>query len=109
MMEDPIIAEVHQFREEWAAQFNYDFHAIVADLRRSQQEANRQVVNLSSKPVAEVTALSIDESEAARLAAVIEQMKAEGVFAAVPAVLPPASADFQPNSSARPAAVRDHH
>lgn len=46
MMEDTIIEELHQFREQWAAQFNYDIHALVADLRRSQQEENRQVVNL---------------------------------------------------------------
>jgi len=46
MMEDTIIEELHQFREKWAAQFNYDIHALVADLRRSQQEENRQVVNL---------------------------------------------------------------
>ena len=53
MMEDPIIEELHQFREEWAAQFNYDIHAIVADLRRSQREENRQVVNLPPKRVAD--------------------------------------------------------
>lgn len=45
-MEDVIIEELHQFREKWAAEFNYDIHALVADLRRSQQEENRQVVNL---------------------------------------------------------------
>ena len=46
MMEDTIIEELHQFREKWAAEFNYDIHALVADLRRSQHEENRQVVNL---------------------------------------------------------------
>lgn len=51
-MEDPIITELHEFREEWAAQFNYDIHAIAADLRRTQQEENRQVVNLPPKCVA---------------------------------------------------------
>ncbi len=56
MMKDPIIEELHKFREEWAARFNYDIHAIVADLRRSQQEENRQVVNLPPKRVADVSA-----------------------------------------------------
>lgn len=54
MMEDPIIEELHKFREQWAAQFNYDIHALVADLRRSQQEENRQVVNLPPKRVADI-------------------------------------------------------
>lgn len=51
MTEDPIMEELHKFREEWAAQFNYDIHAMVADLRRSQRDANRQVVTLPPKPV----------------------------------------------------------
>ena len=55
MMEDPIIEELHKFREEWAAQFYYDIHALVADLRRSQLEENRPVVNLPPKRITEVS------------------------------------------------------
>lgn len=62
-MEDPIIEELHQFREEWAARFNYDIHAIVADLRRSQQEANRQVVNLPPRLVADINEAQEQVSE----------------------------------------------
>ena len=53
-MEDPIIEELHKFREEWAARFNYDLHAIVDDLRRSQREENRQVVSLPPRLVSDI-------------------------------------------------------
>ena len=51
-MEDPIVEEIHRYREEWAAQFNYDIHAMVEDLRRRQQAENRTVVTLPPKRVA---------------------------------------------------------
>ncbi len=51
MTEDAIMEELHKFREEWAEQFNYDIHAMVADLRRSQSEAGREVVTLPPKLV----------------------------------------------------------
>lgn len=47
MKEDPILAELHKYREEWAAQFNYDIHAMVAELRRQQEEEGRVIVNFS--------------------------------------------------------------
>ena len=37
-MEDHIVEEVRQIRDEHAAQFNYDLNAIVADLKRSEAE-----------------------------------------------------------------------
>ena len=52
MMEDAIIEELHKFREEWAAEFNYDIHAIVADLRRKREEEGWQVVTLPPNLVA---------------------------------------------------------
>jgi hypothetical protein len=55
MIEDPIIEELHKFREAWAAQFDYDVHALAAAPRRSQQEKNRHVVNLPPKRVADVS------------------------------------------------------
>ena len=33
MNEDPIVAEVRRIRDKLARQFNYDIHAIFADLR----------------------------------------------------------------------------
>ena len=37
-MKDPIVEEIRRYREEHAAQFNYDLAAIFADLRRSEAE-----------------------------------------------------------------------
>ena len=48
MIKDPIIAEIHRFREAHARKFNYDLHAMVEDIRK--RERNRE--NLSPlKPV----------------------------------------------------------
>ena len=36
MLADPIVEEVRRVRQEYARQFNYDLHAIAADLRRQE-------------------------------------------------------------------------
>lgn len=36
MFDDPIVAEVRRARDELARKFNYDIHAICADLMRRQ-------------------------------------------------------------------------
>ncbi len=46
MWEDPIVAEVHRIREELAAQFNYDIHAMFADMRKRQTELGSRLVSL---------------------------------------------------------------
>lgn len=51
MTNDPIIEELHRIREEYAASFNYDLDAIVADLRAKQEKSNRKVVRLEPKRV----------------------------------------------------------
>lgn len=60
MIDDPIIEELHRVRDEIAAEFNYDLRAIVADLRRSQQAENRQVISLPPKRLGVKTPLVID-------------------------------------------------
>lgn len=50
-VEDPILEELHKFREEIAAKHNYDVHAIAAEIRRLQPAENRQVVTLPPKRV----------------------------------------------------------
>lgn len=50
-MEDPIIEELHKIREEWAAQFDYDIRAMVADLRQRQEAENRTLVTLPPKRI----------------------------------------------------------
>lgn len=42
--EDPIVAEVRKHRQEWAAKFNYDIHAIAEDACSRQGADGRQVV-----------------------------------------------------------------
>ena len=37
---DPIVAEVRRIREEYAARFNYDLHAMFLDLKE-QEKAQR--------------------------------------------------------------------
>lgn len=56
MWEDPLVEEVHRTRERLAAQFNYDVHAIVADLRQRQEALGHKLVRLKKleAPTAEV-------------------------------------------------------
>ncbi|MEI7881779.1 MAG: hypothetical protein WCI95_13010 [bacterium] len=46
MRKDPIVAEIHKFREAHARKFNYDLDAIFDDLQ--QKQAKRK--NLASLP-----------------------------------------------------------
>lgn len=61
MTTDPIIEELHQIREEIAAEFNYDVFAIGAMLQAKQQEEGRPVVSFSAKP-AEMETLPADKA-----------------------------------------------
>jgi hypothetical protein len=46
MEDDPIVAEIHRIREEIAARFNYDIHAIVEYARQQDAADNRKVIRL---------------------------------------------------------------
>ena len=49
MWTDPIVEEIHKFRQEYAASFNYDMNAIYEDLKKRELEsikAERKVVSL---------------------------------------------------------------
>jgi hypothetical protein len=50
MIDDPIVAEIHQIREEYARKFNYDLDEILKDLQRLQEESGIPVVSFPSKP-----------------------------------------------------------
>ena len=50
MTDDPILAEIRAFREEYARRFNYDLRAIVKDLRTRQEESGRKIVLFARKP-----------------------------------------------------------
>jgi len=49
MYKDPIIDEIYKFREEHAAQFNYDIKKIVAYYKNKQNKSNRKIVNFIKK------------------------------------------------------------
>ena len=49
MLQDEILDEIRQFREEHAKSFNYDLDAMFADWQKRQAEDGKQVVSLSPK------------------------------------------------------------
>jgi len=48
-MPDTIIEEVRKLRDEYARQFNYDLHAMCAELRREQQHSGLRVVSFPKR------------------------------------------------------------
>ena len=51
MTADPILDELHQVREQFAARFNYDVAAMVAYLREQQEkETDHPIVSFSQPP-----------------------------------------------------------
>lgn len=56
MWKDPIVEEVRKWRDEYAARFNYDLHAICRDLRASQEASGRECVSFQPKRIGSLTA-----------------------------------------------------
>lgn len=52
MWRDPIVEEIRQYRQEYAARFNHDLKAICRDLRERQKKSGRKVVSLPPRPAA---------------------------------------------------------
>ena len=53
MWTDSVVEEIRKVREEHAAKFNYDLHAIYRDLKEQERQSRREVVSLPPKrPVA---------------------------------------------------------
>ena len=52
MRRDPIVEEIRQYRQEYAARFNHDLKSICRDLRERQKKGDRKVVSLPPRPVA---------------------------------------------------------
>lgn len=48
-MSDTIIEEVRKVRDEYARQFNYDLHAMCAELRREQRQGALRVVSFPKR------------------------------------------------------------
>jgi hypothetical protein len=51
MFEDPIVEEIRRARHALAARFNNDLSALVAHLRRSQQESGRTYVSFPPRRI----------------------------------------------------------
>jgi len=49
MYTDPIIDEIREFRDQYAARFNYDVKAMLDDIRRRQAESGRKTVSRPPK------------------------------------------------------------
>jgi hypothetical protein len=61
MYTDPIIEGIRKFRDEYAASFNYDVKAMLADIRRRQKESGRKTVSRPPKRI-----VTTDEAAASR-------------------------------------------
>ncbi len=44
MLEDPIVAEVRRIREQLAARFNYDVHAMFAHMRSQESQYGARLI-----------------------------------------------------------------
>ena len=51
MYKDPIVEEIHKYKEEYAKSFNYDLKALFEDLRKKQIASGRKFVKLPIKKV----------------------------------------------------------
>jgi len=49
MAYDPIVDEIHKYRQELARRFNNDTRAIIRYLQEQQKKSGRKVVDLSRK------------------------------------------------------------
>jgi len=54
-MKDPIVEEIHHYRDEYAKKFNYDLWAIYRDLKEKQDKCGRKIVSFPPKPAKIVT------------------------------------------------------
>jgi hypothetical protein len=50
MNDDPIVASVRRVREQLAARFNYDVHAIFTDMRARESQAGDRLVRQPARP-----------------------------------------------------------
>ena len=50
MSPDPIVTEIHNIREQIAAEFNHDLHAMVMDAQQRDAAGDRLVVRRTPRP-----------------------------------------------------------
>jgi len=61
MWRDPIIEELHQIRQEYAKQFNYDWQAMLEDLKA--QERQNTTNPIASLPMQKRKVPTIEEKQ----------------------------------------------
>ena len=66
MIDDPIVNEIRQISRAYAEQFDFDLHAMCEDLRRQEQESNREFRTPSQANV-DWTATQTDHEKSARI------------------------------------------
>ncbi len=57
MSSDPIVAEIRRIREQIAAEFNFDLHAMVKDAQQRDAAGDRLVVRREPRPAVKLTGL----------------------------------------------------
>jgi hypothetical protein len=58
MSSDPIVAEIRRIREQIAAEFNYDLHAMVKDAQQRDAAGDRLVVRREPRPTLKPVSIS---------------------------------------------------
>jgi len=67
-MNDPILDEIRQYREAYAASFNYDLDAMYADIKKREDETKKRIQDLSSRTAQHaLPCQSIDVAQASSL------------------------------------------
>ena len=51
IMKDPIVEQVRKARRQYAAQFNFDLHAICKDLKQKEKKCGHPIKSLPAKLV----------------------------------------------------------
>lgn len=59
MWKDPIVEEIHKFREEHAKKFDYNLEAIFKDLKERERKSGRKFISLPIKRKVEALQASI--------------------------------------------------
>ncbi len=75
MWTDPIIEELHQVRQEYAARFHFDIDAIAHDLQRQQNAGTARVVSFVGKTTPERIDLQTIKADLTQALAEVEAHK----------------------------------
>jgi hypothetical protein len=64
-MSDAIVEEIRKIRDDYARRFNYDLHAMCADLRHEQELSGAAIVSIPRRPAQFSAPKRGDEAERA--------------------------------------------